>query len=386
MKSVPAKRGMSTCAEIKSRLTLYDVAAMARVELPQRPGVKFRSPFRPDRHPSCSVYRRGESWRFKDWSLGIDVDQIGFYSLARGIDNTQAIRELAERIDCRNPRVTPKTSAIEAGTPVGNIGRMPGPMPSDVAQSWNEGVAYLAGNVPFQQRIAAWRRWTAEAVAQLAEDGMMGTPMFRGERLVAFRVDFPVMKDFGPFGTWFSTVQVGWHVRRRPKAREKAQWRFMPNQGEHRHSAPALPFVLGDFQSARLLVITEGQFDCITFAHVAGWLSHDAAWPDWVCVLGLRGANGINPFLFHYTPLWPKDAKCWLLPDNDAAGRTWFEADNGKSSFAERLSVLCREVHVETIAGAKDFNQAWQLNLVAQADIGRQLQINGFTDAGGHIR
>src|SRR6266576_326968 len=118
MKSVPTRRGMNTCAEIKSRLTLYDVAAMAGVELPHRPGVKFRSPFRPDRHPSCSVYRGAESWRFKDWSLGIDVDQIGFYSLARGIDNTQAIRELAERVDCKNPRVKPNALTIGSGTPV----------------------------------------------------------------------------------------------------------------------------------------------------------------------------------------------------------------------------------------------------------------------------
>jgi hypothetical protein len=135
-----------------------------------------------------------------------------------------------------------------------------------------------------------------------------------------------------------------------------------------------------------LLIITEGQFDCITFAHAAGWLNHDAAWPDWVCVLGLRGANGINPFLSHYAAFWPKEAKCWLLPDHDAAGKAWFEPHNVEESFAERLSALCSEVHVETIAGAKDFNEAWQRNLVTHADIGRQLQINGFTDDRGHIR
>jgi hypothetical protein len=194
------------------------------------------------------------------------------------------------------------------------------------------------------------------------------------------------MKDFGPFGKWFSTIQVGWHVRLKANDGEKAQWRFVPNEVEHGHSTPALPFILGDFQSARLLAITEGQFDCITLAHAAGWLNHDAAWPDWVCVLGLRGANGINPFLSHYAAFWPKETKCWLLPDDDAAGKAWFEPHNGKESFAERLSALCGEVHVETIVGAKDFNQAWQRNLVTHADIGRQLQVNGFTDERGHIR
>jgi hypothetical protein len=159
-----------------------------------------------------------------------------------------------------------------------------------------------------------------------------------------------------------------------------------PIRANTEQSTPALPFVLGDFQSARLLVIMEGQFDCITFAHVAGWLSHDAAWPDWVCVIGVRGANGINPFLLHYAPVWPKDVTSWLLPDNDAAGRAWFEPSPEKTSFAERLGGLCREVHVETIAGAKDFNEAWQRHLITQADIGRQLQINGLINARGHIR
>jgi hypothetical protein len=380
---------VSIVAEIKARVGLPDISAILGLEFPSRIGRKFCSPFRHDKNPSCSLYQHKGELRFRDWSAGIDVDVIGCYALARGISNQQAIRELARelRIGSEGCHAKSKTCCADKQSIQPGIGTwsVPKPMPREVADAWIEGTNYLARHTKIQEQIAAWRRWTPEAVTQLAEDGMMGTPVFHGERLVAFRVDFPVMMDFGPYGTWFSTTQVGWHVRLKANAGEKPQWRFMPNQGEHGQSTPALPFVLGDFQSSRLLVITEGQFDCITFAHVAGWLNHDAAWPDWVCVIGLRGANGINPFLGYYTPLWSKDVKCWLLPDNDAAGRRWFEAEGGQPSFADRLSALCTEVRVETIAGAKDFNQAWQRNLITQRDIGAQLRVSGFTDQKGRI-
>ena len=386
----PSSKGvalMNVVAEIKARVTLPAIAATLGLDFPSRIGRKFCSPFRPDKHPSCSIYQHKGELRFRDWSAGIDVDVIGYYALARAISNQQAIRELAKELRIKREesivRSDPCCAEKQSIQPGLGTSFVPRPMPREVADAWIEGTNYLARQRKMQEQIAKWRAWTPERVAQLAQDGMMGTPMFRGKRLIAFRVDFPVIKDFGTFGTWFSTDQVGWHVRLKADASEKSQWRFMPNQREHGQSTPALPFVLGDFQSARLLVIAEGQFDCITFAHVAGWLNHNAAWPDYACVVGLRGANGINPFLFHYAPLWPKDAKCWLLPDNDAAGRKWFESSPRNTSFAERLGKLCREVHVETIAGAKDLNQAWQRRLITEADLGRQLRINGFTNARG---
>jgi hypothetical protein len=146
-----------------------------------------------------------------------------------------------------------------------------------------------------------------------------------------------------------------------------------------------LPFILGEFTTARLLVITEGQWDAITFALVAGWLGDQVAWPDWICVIGIRGANGINPFLTHYAAHWPRHAKCLLLPDNDGAGATWFESCEGQLSFADRLSDRCTEVHVEVVSGAKDFNEAWRRRLVKYADIRRDFISNGFSDKKGQL-
>jgi hypothetical protein len=380
---------MTLVADIKSRVTLRDTAAMLGLAVPQRAGLKFRSPLRPDKNPSCSIYQRADEWRFRDWSHGIDVDQIGFYALARGISNTEAIHELAQRLNLTNDgALNPEIAAAsKLARAVGTTKcDRPAAIPVRVAEAWREGVEYLRKHPRWQPRIAKWRGWTAALVDQLVEDGMMGTPLYNGDRLVAFRVDYPLVQDFGPFGTWFSADQIGFHVRLKPaSAGEKPSWRFCPNEREHGQSIPSLPFILGEFTAARLLVIMEGQWDAISFAHAAGWLVHDAAWPDWVCVIGIRGTHGIRPFLTHYAAHWPRKAKCLLLADNDRAGATWFESAEGQQSFADRLIHFCTEVHVETISGAKDFNEAWQRGLVTACDIGRQFIANGFTNEEGQL-
>lgn len=381
---------MSVVKEIKARATLYDVAALFGVQLPARMVCKFRSPFRPDKNPSCSIYERNAELRFRDWSAGVDVDLIGFYALARGLSNAEAIRGLAKelRIECDAfvaAESRPRDAAKRIVSDADEAAPTPRPMPSEVAAAWSDGCRYLSEQPKVQEKIAHWRGWTPEVVRQLADDSMMGTPKFRGDRLVAFRVDFPVMSDSGPFGRCFSTIQVGWHVRLKANAGEKAQWRFVPNEKEHGHSTPALPFIMGDFQSARLLVVVEGQWDAITFAHAAGWLCHDTSFPDSICVLGIRGAQGINPFLHCYAQLWPVNPKCLLLPDSDSAGATWFEVRDSQPSFAERLGEYCSCVRVQTIRDAKDFNDAWKRRLVTRSDIEREFRSNDFVDEKGRL-
>lgn len=86
--------GANLCAEIKARISLRDVAGMCGIELP-RDGVKFRSPFRPDRNPSCTI--KGDVMR--DWSRDESLDAIAFYAAAQSITNTEAVRSLAERLN-----------------------------------------------------------------------------------------------------------------------------------------------------------------------------------------------------------------------------------------------------------------------------------------------
>ena len=78
-----------TADDIKAKFPLRAVASLCGIELP-RDGVKFRSPFRPDLHESCTI--KGDL--FTDWSRDEKLDQIGFYAAAKGIENGQAFKEL----------------------------------------------------------------------------------------------------------------------------------------------------------------------------------------------------------------------------------------------------------------------------------------------------
>lgn len=376
---------VSLCERIKSSFTLHEVAAMVGVELPQRAGQKFSSPFRPDRHPSCTVYCHGDNWRFKDWSTGTDLDQIGFYALRRGIENGQAIRELAEKLDSVASNITrqpaPRFPEDRRAPPPRRSISKPLPMPKLIDELWHEGLAHLTRQTDLQRKIADWRGWPMELVAQLVADEMMAAPLYSGRRLPAFRVDYPECTS--SFDKSFRTIQIGWHVRLAPRSGNKADWNFCPNRSQGGNSIPALPFIIGDFTAARLLVITEGQWDAITFAHAAGWLSHDTAWPPFVCVLGIRGAQGVNPFLDYYESLWPTNAKCLLLPDNDASGASWYEEQPGGISFFKHLVRRCGQVFVQTVTRAKDFNEAWKQGLVRRQDINHLFVVNGFTTEKG---
>jgi hypothetical protein len=104
----------STVAEIKSRFTLRDAAAIAGLELPARDGTKFRSPLRHDRNPSCSI--KGNV--LFDWSTGEHFDAIDLYAAAKQISNAEAIRELAERLSIagRTP-AHPKARPVRVSKP-----------------------------------------------------------------------------------------------------------------------------------------------------------------------------------------------------------------------------------------------------------------------------
>ena len=100
----PSHNGASLCAEIKSRLGLRDAARMAGCnDLPERDGVKFCSPIRPDRNPSCTI--KGEV--MTDWSEGKHFDAIALFAALTGRDNAEAIRELGDRLGLREAKAAP---------------------------------------------------------------------------------------------------------------------------------------------------------------------------------------------------------------------------------------------------------------------------------------
>ena len=362
---------------IKERLTLFDVADMFGITLPRRANVKFRSPLRQDGNPSCTLYRRGTEWRFKDWSHGVDLDLIGFFAAIQGISNGEAIRRLVEKVPGGShpkPPKPPKPAMVACCTRI---------WPIDVAGTWQEGVAFLSGKGHWKKRLAQWRGWSDHAVEEILQDGAIGAPKCGGKRGIAFRVDRPAWSELGADGRCFCLEPVGFHWR---SPGPKASWRLQPSKATHGFGCPPLPFILGDFPHARLMVITEGQWDAITLAHAAGWLDHDAAWPEEICLLGLRGVDSHRAFLGAYGDFWPSGAKCLLIPDGDAAGRRWFERSERGPSFAQLLAERCAEVHVGTATGGKDLNEAWIKGNIDRQAICQGMVELGLVDSAGRVR
>lgn len=93
----------STFAEIKQRIRLRDVARDQGISLPPD-GKKFKSPFRTDHSPSCTV--KGDMLR--DWSTGESFDVVDFYAKAKGLSTSEAVRDLVRLYPGQSLPSTPK--------------------------------------------------------------------------------------------------------------------------------------------------------------------------------------------------------------------------------------------------------------------------------------
>jgi len=90
----------SLCDNIKAKTSLRAIATLLNIDLPAD-GRKFRSPFRPDKSPSCSVKENV----LTDWSTGERFDQIDFFAAAKNLPRAEAIRGLAQShvVRCHPP-------------------------------------------------------------------------------------------------------------------------------------------------------------------------------------------------------------------------------------------------------------------------------------------
>jgi hypothetical protein len=80
--------------EAKARFTIPVLWRMLGLpgSPPAKDGVKFSSPFRPDKTPSCSLYDGGKL--MTDWSLGKTYDGIAFVAEAKQLGNGEAFIDL----------------------------------------------------------------------------------------------------------------------------------------------------------------------------------------------------------------------------------------------------------------------------------------------------
>jgi hypothetical protein len=282
------------------------------------------------------------------------------------------------------------------------------PWPGVVRDRFAEGINFLRQNPKKVHDLARDRGWPDEWAWELLELELVSFPFERrfdgqekfARRQKAFRVDAPVIK-----GSAAALDAIGYHQRFFIPARgnEPAQkkWMFIPSvpkftpqsdferaieafgkeHGSVRPSpaplTPPLPFVLGDLNAPRVIVLLEGQWDAITFFGACGYFQ-DSTPPAGIAVFGIRGSQGIDPFLAHWWPWLAHVAPlCWVIADNDPAGSAWREAppaERGKiqmPSFAERLKAAgCRDVLISWLnrgPWGKDFNDYFKARVAAGA-------------------
>jgi hypothetical protein len=61
-------------------------------EIPERDGVKFSSPLRPDQNPSCTIY----DGRLHDWSRDEHLDSFYIFQRVKGLDSKAAFVPFVE--------------------------------------------------------------------------------------------------------------------------------------------------------------------------------------------------------------------------------------------------------------------------------------------------
>ena len=150
---------MTLCEQIKARVSLRGMAALVGIALPERDCVKFRSPFRPDRSPSCTV--KGDL--YSDWSSGEHLDQIDLFAKAKSIQRRDAIHDLSSILQI-----------------VGDIRKQPQIVPAQIAKpeltKAQKRAAWPAFLPPSRQelrQIAELRGISIEGVTIAADRGLL---------------------------------------------------------------------------------------------------------------------------------------------------------------------------------------------------------------------
>ncbi len=373
---------MSPLEVAKAALPLPQL--MERLGLGQHAKRSARCCFHDDHSNSFSVFEGPDgAWRWNCFAgctpNGKPGDAADFIAKLENITVGDACRRLielagiAKASGCSQPRSLGRARPhkIEERPP-----RIPC-MPDSVAAAWREGVEYLQARAVISARLAASRGWPVEFAQHLILCGGVALPLHNGRRDVAFQVIAPE----GERGA-MTTRPVGYHVRVPGKSGEKLSWRYRPTERHDGHGIPSLPYFLGDFEKAKLLIIAEGQWDILTFCLAAGWIGDRGLWPEAVGVVGIRGASGTEAFLRHYRPYWPTGVECLVLPDGDPPGEKWYKHER---SFASELLKLCRKVAVVTCEPHKDLNDMYRAEKPTPDAIRDLLAAHGMMSAESEV-
>lgn len=307
---------------------------------------------------------------FKDFATDDGGDNlVELYAQAKGVPFKEALRVCNDWLGVSaNSIIHGRTHWPVSSQQVKVKSKCIGVIPDVVAAAWNEGVDYILAHPDKSEKLATFRGWPIEFTQYVIGCAGISLPRNRNERGIAFQVIAPE----GERGA-MTTRPVGYHSRLRDA--DGGRWIYQPSASEHGQGIPPLPFILGDFETASLLVVLEGQWDALTFALAAGWLGEGCLWPAKVGLIGIRGAHGWKAFLECYERFWPERANCLLIPDADDAGKKWYGSGD---CFATRLSKFCRKVAVVDCGPHKDFNDLYRAEKLGPEVISDLLASHGM--------
>jgi hypothetical protein len=323
-------------------------------------GYIAKCPAHEDHHPSLSISEGRDGCVLLKCHAGCAFEEI---VIALGLQLKDLFRANTPRVlSLKSPYNKPSQSEVVPVIPR---------MPKSVSELWWKGVDAVQGQPKQIENIANYRGWPVPFVNYLAESLAISIPEQWAKRGIAWLVVVPE----GERGD-MRTRPVGYHVRIKGKTEKDKPWFYRPCKELDGQSIPALPFQLGDFDTARLLIIAEGEWDIVSFALAAGWLGDGCVLPQGVGLIGVRGVDTSDVFLRYYKPFWPRQADCLVIADNDKTGKKWY---TGPNNFCSKLKPLCRKISVvHCAAEAKDFNDLYRRKLVGPEDITELLKSHGM--------
>lgn len=231
-----------TSEEIKSRLTIFDIAGHLGIQLIGKNGI-YHSPFRADRNPSFSISKDGKL--FNDFSTNDKGDIFNFYTLATGANFAEAKRICAELAGIK-PRRDSEPIRIyhqHAESPHSASYSQEKPLPKIPRLDWSDRKA---------RQLEVLRGYSIEAQRITFERGVFGFAEYKG------------------LSAWIITDGAG----KTAQARRLDGLKWADHNGGHKtetlhNSNCAIPAGLNVIDSFPFIAICEGSADFLAVFHLA---------------------------------------------------------------------------------------------------------------------
>ena len=259
-------------------------------EIPERDGVKFSSPLRPDQNPSCTIY----DGRLHDWSLDEHLDAFDVFQRLMGQDSKAAFVPFVEMagygqdLNGTGEHVSKNTGVRKQ---------------NNAGADWSRDFKKLSETDITS--LAEWRGYSQKFCRWLSEKGLIGRS-----------------RQYWAFPVWSGLRMVSIHVRR-----DKHNWFFTPKLtciGEE-----LTPLVTEGLSTASKVFIAESQWDLFVALDITQ--GHKT---DGVAGISTRGSGNAKLC----AGIIPESAEIIALVQNDRPGSEWL--NNLVQTLGREIKVL----------------------------------------------